>query len=110
MKLENSSKHTLPEQETRQASGVTTPDLVANEKNLDIGRQSNEDVQVEKTEASPVSTEEYPKGSHLVPILAAVIFAVFLVALDMVSPFCVVSPETDQFLDHCWYCHSQNHR
>ena len=82
-----------------------------------------------KTEAQPIPTSpasspilprhrlqenvenEYPKTFKLVTILVAVMLAVFLVALDMVSlkfPSLFLSSHTNSAsIDHCSNCHSQ---
>ena len=77
MAEEESPNNPLPDIDKKSASGVTTPDLVADEKN-----QQDE---LEKVETLPGFTEEYPTGRALIPIVASILIAVFLVALDMVS-------------------------
>jgi len=77
MAAEESPNNPLPDIDKKSVSGVTTPDLVAEEKNTE-----NE---LEKVETLPGFTEEYPTGTALIPIVASVLMAVFLVALDMVS-------------------------
>jgi len=78
------------------ASGVTTPDLVAEEKEQ---HQSSEQSISGQDIAAPSDTliEVYPTGKTLVPILFALIFAVFLVALDMTILGTAIPKITDEF-------------
>jgi hypothetical protein len=97
MTARDSSGHTLPDTASQPTSGLTTPDLVAAEKNqYDQKDEEKEIEQIETSqvdgeeganpiETSPVDGEEYPTGSSLVFILISLILSVFLVALDMVS-------------------------
>jgi hypothetical protein len=83
MKFENSSAHDLPGTTSKSASGFTTPDLVAAEKNQHD--QSDGEKEPEQIQISPVDEEEYPTGSSFVFIVISLILSVFLVALDMVG-------------------------
>ena len=80
-----SPDHTLPGVQTRIGNGLTTTDSELAEKTLHSDRQSHNEHEKENLETPPVVSDEYPTGSRLVPILASVIFAVFMVSLDMVS-------------------------
>jgi hypothetical protein len=85
MTSKNSSKHSLPGVENQFASGVTTPEVLETEKRLHDHGQSDEETGIEKDHNLPVVSEEYPTGKRLAFILVSLIFAVFLVSLDMVS-------------------------
>jgi hypothetical protein len=97
MTARDSSRHTLPDTTSQPASGLTTPDLVAAEKNEHDQKDEEKEIeQIEisqvdgeeganQIETSPVDGEEYPTGSSLVFILISLVLSVFLVALDMVS-------------------------
>jgi hypothetical protein len=85
MTLENASKESLPG-----VSGITTPDPVITENSPHAIEQGKEENGAEKIEAQAVEAE-YPTGKRLFPILAAVILAVFLVALDLVSSLIVLT-------------------
>lgn len=74
------------------ASGVTTPDLVAEEKER---RQSSAQSINEKdtaviSDAADAPTEVYATGRALIPVLVALIFSVFLVAIDMSKWACMM--------------------
>jgi hypothetical protein len=84
MDSEKTSHTVLPGTMTQSASGVTTPDLVANEKaQQHIEADSAEPISPE--DDAPNVKEEYPTGMLLVPILVSTLFSVFLVSLDMTS-------------------------
>lgn len=73
-------------------SGVTTPDLIAEEKEQHpSSEQSIDGLEV------PTSAEVYPTGKALIPILAALIFAVFLVAVDLTILGTAIPKITDEF-------------
>jgi MFS transporter, DHA2 family, glioxin efflux transporter len=81
---------------TQSASGVTTPDLIEDEKEQQKSYQSS-DIEGSPSVASHHEAEEYPKGMGLVPILLALICAVFLVALDMTIVGTAIPKITDEF-------------
>jgi hypothetical protein len=83
MTLEDSTRHALPGTESKSASGLTTPDILAVEK--DLHGQVGGEKGVEQIGTSAVDREEYPTGSSLLFILISLVLSVFLVALDMVS-------------------------
>ncbi|KAF2800322.1 MFS general substrate transporter [Melanomma pulvis-pyrius CBS 109.77] len=97
MEPEKSSDHTLPPgTNTQSPSGVTTPDLMAEEKD----EQQSYEQSVEEQEATTpddAPAEEYPTGKRLVPILLALVAAVFLVALDMTIIGTAIPKITDEF-------------
>lgn len=64
-------------------SGVTTPDLIAEEKEQQTqsSRQSISDEEKATLDDAPV--EEYPTGTALIPIIFALVCAIFLVAVDV---------------------------
>ena len=78
------------------ASGVTTPDLMAEGKEQ---QQSYEQSVEEQEAATPdnAPAEEYPTGKRLVPIILALVCAVFLVALDMTIIGTAIPKITDEF-------------
>jgi hypothetical protein len=85
MNSKPSSEHNLPGTMSQSASGVTTPSLVADEKELNRHLQSDGEKGADTLETSPVASEDYPTGSRLAFILISLILSVFLVSLDMVS-------------------------
>jgi hypothetical protein len=97
MDPEKSSNLTLPPGTNKEfASGVTTPDLIADEKEHEKSYEHSVQEQERATsDASPV--EEYPTGKKLVPVLLALICAVFLIALDMTIVGTAIPKITDEF-------------
>jgi EmrB/QacA subfamily drug resistance transporter len=81
---------------TQPASGITTPDLVAEEK-----EQHKEHEQSFEERRAPASDdaleEEYPTGRRLVPVIVALVCTVFLVALDMTIVGTAIPKITDEF-------------
>lgn len=67
------------------ASGVTTPELVEDEKDRrqSSERSINEKVTAVTNDAVDEPKEVYASGRALVPILLALVFSIFLVAIDM---------------------------
>jgi hypothetical protein len=67
------------------ASGVTTPDLVAEEKERrqSFKRSLDEKGTAVISDAVDAPQEVYASGRALVPILLALVFSIFLVAIDM---------------------------
>lgn len=78
------------------ASGVTAPDLMADEREQ---QQSHDQSVREQETATPdnVLADEYPTGKRLVPIIFALICAVFLIALDMTIIGTAIPKITDEF-------------
>jgi hypothetical protein len=96
MDSEKTSHTVLPGTMTQSASGVTTPDLVANEKaQQHIEADSAEPISPE--DDAPNVQEEYPTGMLLVPILVSTLFSVFLVSLDMTIIGTAIPKITDEF-------------
>jgi fucose permease len=97
MDAEKSSNLTLPPGTHEQsASGVTTPDLVADEKEQQKVYQQS----VEGQDAVPsdeLRVEEYPTGRRLIPVVVALVCSVFLVALDMTIIGTAIPKITDEF-------------
>jgi hypothetical protein len=97
MTIKDSTGHALPSTASQSASGLSTPDLVADEKDQrdeDVEEKELDQVETsragkekeaEQIETSPADGEEYPTGKSFVFILISLILSVFLVALDMVS-------------------------
>jgi hypothetical protein len=82
MALKDSSRDDLPGTASKSESGVTTPDLVAEEKDL---QDHNDGEKVSEQIETPLDdSEEYPTGGSLVFIIISLVLSVFLVALDMV--------------------------
>jgi MFS family permease len=84
------------------ASGVTTPDLMAEEKEQHQSEKSVEEQEAITPENEAASSdnapaEEYPKGSRLVPIVLALVCSVFLVALDLTIVGTAIPKITDEF-------------
>ncbi|KAH8733096.1 major facilitator superfamily domain-containing protein [Phaeosphaeriaceae sp. PMI808] len=96
MESPKSSNLTLPPgTENPSASGVTTPDLIAEK-----DQQQNYEQSIEyQPPANPTNTlaEEYPTGKRLASIFAALICATFLVALDMTILGTAIPKITDEF-------------
>ncbi|OAG20230.1 MFS general substrate transporter [Alternaria alternata] len=82
---------------TQCASGVTTPDVFAEEKEQQQYKQDMEEVRSTHDDATNKIQEEYPSGMRLVPILIAVLCAVFLTALDMTIIGTAIPKITDEF-------------
>jgi MFS family permease len=78
-----------PSTQEKSASGVTTPDLVASEKER---RQSYPEQAIED---API--EVYASGKALMPIVLALVCSVFLVALDMTIIGTAIPKITDEF-------------
>ncbi|KAH7069958.1 major facilitator superfamily domain-containing protein [Paraphoma chrysanthemicola] len=97
MDPEKSSNLTLPPSTNEQyASGVTTPDLIADEKKQQKSYEPSVNEQDPDVTRDAV-VEEYPTGKRLVPILLALICSVFLVALDMTIVGTAIPKITDEF-------------
>jgi fucose permease len=78
------------------ASGVTTPDLVAEEKK----QQGDYNQSVEGQDAvtsDELLVEEYPTGRRLIPVVVALVCSVFLVSLDMTIVGTAIPKITDEF-------------
>ena len=78
------------------ASGVTTPELMADER----AQQQSYEQSVKEREAAPpdnAPADEYPTGKGLVPIIFALICAIFLIALDMTIIGTAIPKITDEF-------------
>jgi Co/Zn/Cd efflux system component len=82
---------------TQCASGVTTPDVFTEEKEQQQYEQDMEEVRSTHDDATNKIREEYPSGMRLVPILIAVLCAVFLTALDMTIIGTAIPKITDEF-------------
>lgn len=82
---------------TQCCSGVTTPDVFAEEKEQQQYEQDMEEVRSTHDDATNKIREEYPSGMRLVPILIAVLCAVFLTALDMTIIGTAIPKITDEF-------------
>ncbi|KAF1841295.1 MFS general substrate transporter [Cucurbitaria berberidis CBS 394.84] len=94
MELGKSSDPTLPPGAEKQpVSGITTPDQLAEQ-------QQNYEKSFEDHESATHDTalaEEYPTGKRLLPVLLALVFAVFLVALDITIIGTAIPKITDEF-------------
>lgn len=79
-------------------SGSTTPEVtIDNKENLQVDEsEKSNDFRGESGE-STTPLEEYPTGIHLVPVVLALVCAVFLVALDMTIVGTAVPKITDEF-------------
>lgn len=99
MDPEKSSNLTLPPGTNKEyASGVTTPDLIDDEK--EHGKSYDQSLQEqEQKPATPddAPVEEYPTGKQLIPVLLALICSVFLIALDMTIVGTAIPKITDEF-------------
>ncbi|KAF2831015.1 MFS general substrate transporter [Ophiobolus disseminans] len=80
----------------KSASGVTTPDLEAEEKERQLDSEPSIDGQ-EVAVQHDATAEIYPTGKALVPILFALVCAVFLVAIDMTILGTAIPKITDEF-------------
>ncbi|KAL1798642.1 hypothetical protein ACET3X_002679 [Alternaria dauci] len=88
----------VPGTATQSASGVTTPDILAEEKEQQQHKQGmEEEVRSAQDDATNKVQEEYPSGMRLVPILIAVLCAVFLTALDQTIIGTAIPKITDEF-------------
>jgi MFS family permease len=97
MDSEKDSSLALPGTEKQSASGVTTPDLVGDEKEQQSYEQSIQEQENTNADATPAVKEEYPTGKRLVPILLALVCSVFLVSLDMTIIGTAIPKITDEF-------------
>ncbi|KAI4939710.1 uncharacterized protein J4E92_000996 [Alternaria infectoria] len=80
------------------AGGVVKPENIAEEKTQQQNNQGiEEDVKSEQDEKPDDIKEEYPSGILLVPILIAILCAVFLTALDMTILGTAIPKITDEF-------------
>ena len=80
------------------AGGVVKPENIAEEKTQQQNNQGiEEDVKSEQDEKPDDVKEEYPSGILLVPILIAILCAVFLTALDMTILGTAIPKITDEF-------------
>ena len=97
MEPEKSSNPSSTSGTNRQStSGVTTPDLMVNGREQ---QQSYEQSVKEQETANPdnAPADEYPTGARLVPIIFALVCAVFLIALDMTIIGTAIPKITDEF-------------
>lgn len=78
-------------------SGITTPERSVGENGLPLDNQSIDKQEVVPVESIETVTEEYPTGKRLVPILFALVCAVFLVAIDMTIIGTAIPKITDEF-------------
>lgn len=85
-----------PDANKQPASGVTTPDLMVEEKEQQQSCEQSIEEQ-EKVTPDNAPTEEYPTGKGLVPILFALVCAVFLIALDVTIIGTAIPKITDEF-------------
>ena len=97
MNSQNASRTVLPDTTMQSASGVTTPDLVAEEKAQQHHEQGFGDQPTLLQFDMSVDKEEYPTGMLLVPILVSTLCAVFLVSLDMTIIGTAIPKITDEF-------------
>jgi hypothetical protein len=97
MDPQGTSHTVLPDTTMQSASGVTTPDLVAEEKAQQHHEQDFGDQPTLPQDDSPVVKEDYPTGMQLVPILVSTLCAVFLVSLDMTIIGTAIPKITDEF-------------
>lgn len=101
MDPEKSSTLTFPaDTQSKSASGVTTPDLIADEK--DRQQLHSYEASVEagprtSTSDPDAPVEVYATGKRLVPVVAALVASVFLVALDMTIIGTAIPKITDDF-------------
>lgn len=79
----------------KSASGISTPDLVAEEKEQQKSVEETVEEQAVSSENAPA--EEYPTGTHLLLILVALACAVFLISLDMTIVGTAIPKITDEF-------------
>jgi hypothetical protein len=87
-----------PDTTAQSTSGVTTPDMLVAEKERRQNYQGIEDDgKSAQAEDSNDAKEEYPSGLMLVPILIAILCAVFLTALDMTIIGTAIPKITDEF-------------
>ena len=92
MELDNPSHITLQQEEEKKQSpsGVTTP-----EKLRSYAQSIEEQPPVITPDDAPA--EEYPTGRRLIPVLLALVCAVFLVAIDMTIIGTAIPKITDEF-------------
>lgn len=94
MDPEKQSNLTLsPGTQGQSASGVTTPDLIADEKEGQRSYQPSLTGQAPHDEP----TEVFASGKTLIPIILALVCSVFLVALDMTIIGTAIPKITDEF-------------
>jgi hypothetical protein len=97
MDSEKTPNLTLPLEDTRQsASGVTTPDLLAEEKEQQQ-RYPHSIEEQEHASLDAVSGAGYATGTRLIPVVLALVCSVFLVALDMTIVGTAIPKITDEF-------------
>jgi hypothetical protein len=97
MDSQRTSQTVLPDTTLQSASGVTTPDLAAEEKVQQHHEKNFEDQPGQPQDESPAIKESYPTGMLLVPILVSTLCAVFLVSLDMTIIGTAIPKITDEF-------------
>jgi hypothetical protein len=98
MNKHNFHTSVAPDTTAQSASGVTTPDILAEKKEQQQDYQGIEDDgKSAQAEDSNDVKEEYPSGLMLVPILIAILCAVFLTALDMTIIGTAIPKITDEF-------------
>jgi hypothetical protein len=98
MEAHETETSAAPGMATQSASGVTTPDILAEEKEQQQYKQGMEEgVRSAQDDATDKVEEEYPSGMRLVPILIAILCAVFLTALDMTIIGTAIPKITDEF-------------
>jgi predicted MFS family arabinose efflux permease len=97
MDSEKASNQTLPvDTHGHSASGITTPDLLVEEKEQQqVYRQRIEGEDAAISDDAPV--EIYPTGRRLAPVVLALVCSVFLVALDMTIIGTAIPKITDEF-------------
>jgi hypothetical protein len=97
MDPEKQSNLTLPpSMHEKSASGVTTPDLIADEKE----RRQSYELSLEGNGATAIDEapiEVFASGKTLIPVVAALVCSVFLVALDMTIIGTAIPKITDDF-------------
>ncbi|KAH7408372.1 major facilitator superfamily domain-containing protein [Phaeosphaeria sp. MPI-PUGE-AT-0046c] len=83
MDPEKSPNLSLPvDTQTRPVSGATTPDLIADEKENQKSYEPST-VGVDEATQDDATIEEFATGKRLVPVVVALVFSVFLIAIDM---------------------------
>jgi hypothetical protein len=97
MESQRTSHTVLPGTTMQSASGVTTPDLVGDEKVQQDHEKGFRDEPTLPQDDSPVIKEDYPTGILLVPILVSTLCSVFLVSLDMTIIGTAIPKITDEF-------------
>ena len=98
MDSEKTSNLTLPHGDTNQsASGFTTPDLLAQEKEQGQSYEPSIEGGSKKDSPDDVPAAEYATGRRLIPVILALVCSVFLVALDMTIVGTAIPKITDEF-------------